>query len=196
MEFFLILSEIVCCVYNFLWSQRCLSHRSSTVFLFLHKKMLGQIKKIDLSKWPTYIIFFSTFENTRHRSFLIHLRIILTKLWSNPHMYGILIYLQRKLVNYNLLILFETENLHFKNFLYWVLPFCYGKHTKYPRMYPTGKMKKKNKNWNAAQAHLFIYFFFFFSFFKKKSVWESKGFFVLALCAFIEYPKTCFFFEK
>ena len=110
-------------------------------------------------------------------------------------MYGILIYLQRKLVNYNLLILFETENLHFKNFLYWVLPFCYGKHTKYPRMYPTGKMKKKKKKLKrcpSASIYLFILFLFLFS--KKKVSENLKAFLFWPYVLLLSTQKRVFFF--
>ena len=41
-------------------------------------------------------------------------------------MYDILAYLQRKSVNYDLFLLFETENLHLKYFLYECLHFVLG----------------------------------------------------------------------
>ena len=40
----------------------------------------------------------------------------LTKLQSRLQVYVILTYLQRKSVNYNLFMLFETEKLHLKTF--------------------------------------------------------------------------------
>ena len=41
--------------------------------------------------------------------------IFLINLQSRPQMCGIITYLQRKSFFYNMFMLFETENLHFKN---------------------------------------------------------------------------------
>ena len=64
--------------------------------------------------WPilctpvTVVSFFPTHQNKCHWIFLSYLRII-----SRPKTYGILTYLQRKLVNYDLFMLFKTLNLLF-----------------------------------------------------------------------------------
>ena len=98
------------------------------------------------------------------------LELFLAKLWPKQQMYGILtyMYLHRNLVNYEPFMLFETENFHFKNFLYtWSSTFCYFKWTKMSKNVSNQKNKKP-------PARNYCYLVCFFLFFFQQSVWKSK----------------------
>ena len=67
-------------------------------------------------------------------------------------MYVILTYLQRKFVNYNLFMLFETEKLHLKTFCMGT-PFSIAKWTKMSKNVPIQKNENKK-----TPTHFFFFF--------------------------------------
>ena len=84
-------------------------------------------------------ILFSTHNNTWHLSFLIYLKIVFkdNSIQTTNMVYS---YLQGKSVNYDLFNLFETESLHFKNFIGDTILFLSAE-LNYPRINPTGRTK-------------------------------------------------------